>query len=134
MNTLHSVGQIARLKRVAAYAVPLVLCGLSGLASPVNAQPAADRMLTRSTASPDSNAPGTAAANDELRQRVAAALHAQPYLDDRHITVSVSGGAVEISGFVYSTADLVDALQTARASAGGTSVVDKLWIEREGRH
>jgi osmotically-inducible protein OsmY len=91
-------------------------------------------MLTRSTASSESIAPGSGAANDELRQRVAAALHAQPYLDDRHINVSVSGGRVEISGFVYSTADLVDALQTARASAAGVTVVDRLSIEREGRH
>jgi osmotically-inducible protein OsmY len=117
-----------------AYAVPLMLWGLCGMASPVNAQPAANSMLTRSTASSESIAPGSGAANDELRQRVAAALHAQPYLDDRHINVSVSGGRVEISGFVYSTADLVDALQTARASAAGVTVVDRLSIEREGRH
>lgn len=92
-----------------ACAVPLMLCALGGLASPVNAQPAANRMLSIGS--------GTDTGNDELRQRVVAALHAQPYLDDRHIHVSVRGGAVEMSGFVYSTADLVDALQTARASA-----------------
>jgi osmotically-inducible protein OsmY len=111
-----------------------MLCGLGGLASPVNAQPAANSVLTRSTASSESIAPGSGAANDELRQRVAAALHAQPYLNDRHINVSVSGGRVVIIGFVYSTEDLVDALHTARASAGSAPVVDRLSIEREGRH
>jgi osmotically-inducible protein OsmY len=117
-----------------AYAIPLMLYTLGGLVSPVSAQPAANSTLTRSAAGSESIATGSAAANDALRQRVATALHGRPYLDDRHIDVSVSGGRVEISGFVYSVEDLVDALHTARASAGGTPVVDRLSIEREGRH
>ena len=117
----------------AAGAVPLMLCALGGLASAADAQPAANGMLNRSNATTASVAPGTATANDELRQRVVAALHAQPYLEDRHINVSVNGGAVEISGFVYGAEDLVEALRTARASAGGAPVVDRLSIQIEQR-
>lgn len=117
-----------------ARAIPLVLCGLGGLASAADAQPATNAVLTRSNASAASAAPGTQTADEELRRRVTAALHAQPYLEDRHINVSVHGGTVEVSGFVYSLADLVDAVQTATASAGGVPVVNRLWIEREPRH
>jgi hypothetical protein len=117
----------------AAAAVPLVLCALGGLAAAADAQPAANGAPTRSSAATASAGPGTGTANLALRQRTVAALHAQPYLDDRHINVSVEGGAVVMSGFVYSSEDLLQALRTARAHAGGAPVVDRLSIEREER-
>lgn len=107
--------------------VPLV-CGLGGFAPQANAQTVASLVGTRSTA-----AQGAARGNAELRQRVAAALHAQPYLDDRHIDVSVRGGTVVLSGIVFSGWDLQDALRTARNAAGDSRVVDSLSIEEGGR-
>jgi osmotically-inducible protein OsmY len=71
--------------------------------------------------------------NAELQQRVSAALHAQPYLDDRHIDVSVRGGEVVLSGIVFGPWDLQDALRTARKAAGGRLVIDGLSIEEGGR-
>ncbi len=69
----------------------------------------------------------------QLRQQVSAALHAQPYLDDRHIDTSVQGGVVVLSGIVFSSWDLEDALSTARKAAGARPVIDELSIEQEAR-
>jgi hypothetical protein len=110
--------------------VPLV-CGFGGFAPRANAQTVAS--LTRSTNGAPSAAQDAARGNAELQQRVAAALHAQPYLDDRHIDVSVRGGTVVLSGIVFSGWDLQDALHTARNAAGGNRVVDSLSIEEGGR-
>ena len=112
--------------------VPLV-CGLGGIAPLANAQTVASLVGTRSTAGGPSAAQSAARGNAELQQRVAAALHAQPYLDDRHIDVSVRGGTVVLSGIVFSGWDLQDALHTARNAAGGSRVVDSLSIEEGGR-
>jgi len=114
-------------------AVPLVLCVFGAWAAAAYAQPATGGVLARSTAGAIPDAHDSRTADEALRDRVAAALHAQPYLEDRHINVSVHGGAVEISGFVYSAEDLLDALRIARASAGGAPVIDRLSIQRESR-
>jgi osmotically-inducible protein OsmY len=71
--------------------------------------------------------------NAELQQRVSGALHAQPYFDDRHIEVSVRGGAIVLTGIVFSDWDLQDALRTARKAAGARPVIDSLSIEEGGR-
>ena len=76
---------------------------------------------------------GTDPQNTELQQRVSAALHAQPYFDDRHIDISIRGGAVVLSGIVFSDWDLRDALLTARKAAGTRPVIDSLSIEEGGR-
>jgi hypothetical protein len=113
--------------------VPLVLCVFGALTGAANAQPATGEMLARSTPGATSDAPDPRVADEALRDRVARALHAQPYLEDRHINVSVHGGAVEISGFVYSVEELLEALRTARAGAGGAPLVDRLSIMIEPR-
>jgi osmotically-inducible protein OsmY len=71
--------------------------------------------------------------NRELRERVRAALHADPYFYDRHVDVTVDGDAVVLSGLVFSDWDLRAALRIARQAAGNRPVVDNLSIELGGR-
>jgi osmotically-inducible protein OsmY len=110
-----------------------VIYGLGGFASQVDAQPVASRVMTRSAANEASTSQGADLQDAELKQRVSAALDAQPYLYDRHIDISVRGGVVVLSGIVFSDWDLGDALRIARKAAGARPVIDSLSIEREGR-
>jgi osmotically-inducible protein OsmY len=71
--------------------------------------------------------------NRELSERVRAALHADPYLYDRHVEVTVEGNVVVLSGFVFSAWELQDALRIARKAAGNRLVADNLSIERDFR-
>jgi osmotically-inducible protein OsmY len=70
---------------------------------------------------------------EAIRQRVANALRADPYLYDRHVTVSVEEGRIVLRGFVFGDWDLRNALRIARQSAGGLTVVDNLSIKEGGR-
>jgi osmotically-inducible protein OsmY len=74
-----------------------------------------------------------AAADEELRQRVTAALHSDPYFYDEHVSVSIEKGVVVLRGFVASDWDLQDALRIAGKAAAGTRVIDDLSIEQGGR-
>jgi len=105
-----------------AYAVTLA-CGLGGYVSRVDAQTAESAAASQDMV----------AADQQLQTRVAAALHAEPYLDDRHINTSVQSGVVVLSGLVYSGWDLRTALHTARKAAGHSRVIDSLTIEEGGR-
>jgi osmotically-inducible protein OsmY len=120
-----------RLNWMMAACIALVI--YAGFVSRIDAQTAASRVATRSTVSEASTPQGADLQNAELQQRVSAALHAQPYLDDRHIDVSVRGGEVVLSGIVFGPWDLQDALRTARKAAGGRLVIDGLSIEEGGR-
>jgi osmotically-inducible protein OsmY len=106
------------------YLGPLVL-GLGGLAARVDAQNAAAPVPTATAQAADSK-------NDELRKRVTAALHADPYFYDEHVTVSVEKGAVVLRGFVFSDWDLRDALSIAKKAAGDIPVIDNLSIKEGG--
>jgi len=117
---------------IGACVVP-VIYGLGGFASRVDAQTVGSRVATRSTASAASTSQGADLQDADLKQRVSAALDAQPYLYDRHIDISVRGGVVELSGIVFSDWDLEDALRAARKTAGDRPVIDSLSIDREGR-
>jgi osmotically-inducible protein OsmY len=109
------------------YAIP-VACGLCAFAPQVHGQNATSQRATRSTP------PGVAAVmNQELSERVRAALHAAPYFYDRHVSVTVEGDTVVLSGLVFSDWDLRDALRIARMAAGNRPVVDNLSIEQGGR-
>ena len=108
-----------------AYLGPLVL-GLGGFALRVDAQTAAAPVATAAAQAADST-------SDELRDRVTAALHADPYFYDRHVRVSVEKGVVVLRGFVYSDWDLRDALRLARQAADDITVVDNLSIKEGGR-
>jgi hypothetical protein len=73
------------------------------------------------------------AADQELSQRVTAALHSDPYFYDEHVNVSVKNGVVVLHGFVASEWDLRDALRIAGKAAGDRRVIDDLSIEQGGR-
>ena len=122
-----------RLNWMIAVCAAPVIYGLGGFVSQIEAQRAASRVATRSTLSEASAPHGTDPQNAELQQRVSAALRAQPYFDDRHIDISIRGGAVVLSGIVFSDWDLRDALRTARMAAGNRPVIDSLSIEEGGR-
>src|ERR1700674_5175330 len=106
------------------YFVPVV-CGLSAIATRAEAQNA--------PVPPISGSGYIAASTDDLENRVTTALHTDPYLNDRHITVSVEKGSVVLGGFVFSGWQVQDALRDARKAAGNTRVVDDLDIQLGGR-
>jgi osmotically-inducible protein OsmY len=122
---------------VCAYSIAL-FCGLGGYASQVDAQMAQSPAAGRSSTGGSSSLPGVDSANADaanrtLQKRVAAALHANPYLDDEHINVSVERGVVILRGRVFDDWDLRTALRTARRATGHSPVVDSLSIEQGGR-
>jgi BON domain len=117
------------------YFVPVV-CGLGAIATRAEAQNAPVPPISGSgyIAASATAASTTAASTDEnLRNRVTTALQADPYLNDRHVTVSVEKGSVVLGGFVFSGWQVQDALRAARKAAGNTRVVDDLDIEIGGR-
>jgi osmotically-inducible protein OsmY len=122
-----------RLNWMIAACVAPVIYGLGGFVSQIEAQTVPSQVASRSTLSEASTPQGADLQDAELQQRVSEALHAQPYLDDRHIDVSVRGGAVVLGGIVFSDWDLRDALRTARKAAGARLVIDSLSIEEGGR-
>jgi hypothetical protein len=73
------------------------------------------------------------ATDQELVQRVEAALQSDPYFYEAHVSVSADNGSVVLSGMVFSDWDLNDALRIARRAAGGARVIDNLTIETGGR-
>jgi osmotically-inducible protein OsmY len=117
---------------VCTYSVALV-CGLGGYAPQAGAQTAEPSAVGRSNGAGASAVYGTDAANRKLQKHVAAALHANPYLDDEHINVSVERGVVVLSGRVFDDWDMRKALRTARKASGDSPVVDSLSIEQGGR-
>jgi BON domain len=70
--------------------------------------------------------------NEELSRRVQAALHADPYFYDKHVSVSVDNGAVVLHGIVFSEWDLRDAIRIAKQAADRRLVVDDLTIQLGG--
>jgi osmotically-inducible protein OsmY len=100
-----------RILVISAY-LGMVVYSLGGSATPASAQ--------------------NAAADEELRQRVTAALHADPYFYDEHVSVSVEKGVVVLRGFVASDWDLRDAIRIAGKAAGGRRVIDNLTIKQGG--
>jgi hypothetical protein len=67
-------------------------------------------------------------ADMQLADQVQAALHADPFFYDRHVTVSVEQGKVVLRGFVSNGGDLNRAKSIAAKAAGGRPVVDYLSI------
>jgi BON domain-containing protein len=133
---------IPRKKRIlilCAYLGPAV-CGLAGFATPVGAQtpvvaqnavlpPASRSDSVAVSATPDA----AVLSNEELEERVKAALHADPYFYDEHVSVSVEQGAVVLRGFVFSGWDLQQAIRIAGKAAGDRRVIDNLSIQQGGR-
>jgi osmotically-inducible protein OsmY len=118
---------------ICAYLGPLV-CGLDGIATQVDAQNAAAPAVSRSVSIAASMTQGADwVADEDLKKRVKAALHADPYFSDEHVMVSVERGVVVLRGFVFSDWDVRDALRIARKAAGDRRVVDNLSIKDGGR-
>jgi osmotically-inducible protein OsmY len=123
---------------ICGYFVPVVF-GLGAIAARADAQNAAAPPISGSgyiaaSTTAASTTQGAAQLGDEnLRNRVTTALQTDPYLNDRHVTVSVEKGSVVLGGFVFSGWQLQDALRIARKAAGNTRVVDDLSIELGGR-
>jgi len=111
--------------------------GLSAIATRADAQNAAvpDAAVPAISGSGYIAASTTVAAStdENLRNRVTTALHTDPYLNDRHVTVSVEKGSVVLGGFVFSGWQVQDALRDARNAAGDARVVDDLDIKLGGR-
>jgi osmotically-inducible protein OsmY len=95
-----------------------------GVPAWVGAQDADRAPVTRDT-SPQTD--------EELRERVKAALHKDPYFYDEHVDVSVENGAVVLRGFVFSDGDLRNAIRIATKAAGRRKVVNNLTIKQGGR-
>lgn len=85
------------------------------------------------TAYATSPASDAAASDQALVERVQAALQADPYVFNKHITVSVEGGAVVLKGFVFSDWDLRSAVRIATKAAGTTKVINNLTIKASER-
>jgi hypothetical protein len=110
------------------------VCGLAGFATPAGAQNVPLPSASRSDSAEVFAIPGsTLPADEELRERVRAALHADPYFYDQHVTVSIEKGAVVLRGFVFSDWDLREAIRIADHAAGGRRVIDDLSIKQGGR-
>jgi len=115
---------ISRKKRIlviCAHLVPAIY-GTAAFAAPAGVE--------QNAAAP---AVSQAVTDEELRQRVQAALHSDPYFYDEHVSVSIEKGDVVLRGFVFSGSDLSDAMRIANRAAGGRRVVDNLSIKLSGR-
>jgi|SRR5271165_492079 len=125
---------ISRSKRnwIVGVSLGLAVGGLAGFAPGVGAQNVPVRAVGPSDSNPGLTTPDSGAAKEALRHRVQAALHADPYFYDRHVTVSIENGAVVLRGFVFSDWGLRDALRIAKEAAGDTPVVDNLSIKLGG--
>jgi len=116
---------------IGACIVPLAF-GAGAFASLVDAQTTISDTVSRSStiAAPTSR---DADSNAALARQIHAALHADPYLYDGHIDVSVQNGVVTLRGLVFSDWDLLTAMRIARKAAGGRLVIDNLSIVSGGR-
>jgi osmotically-inducible protein OsmY len=117
----------------------VILLGAAVYAGAVFAELASVQTAAAATVS-QSNSTSVAAAqgadtmtDEELSRRVQAALHADPYFYDKHVSVSVDNGAVVLHGIVFSEWDLRDAIRIAKQAADRRQVVDDLSIQLGGR-
>lgn len=102
----------------------LMICALIAVASLGSAGCASSR--------PERNtivATQPSAADEQLAYNVQAALHADPYLYDKHIEVSIEQGDVALRGFVSNYWDMLAAKKIAIKAAGERRVVDYLSIK-----
>ena len=124
---------IANKKRSLVILLGAVVYGTAAFAGSASAQNAAAPVVSQSDSTAVAPAQGASMTDEELRKRVQAALHADPYFYDRHVKVSIENGAVVLHGIVFSDWDIRDALRIARQAADQRLVVDDLTIEQGGR-
>jgi len=70
--------------------------------------------------------------DEELTKQVATALRSDPYVDDSHLTVSVSNGVVRVEGIVVDHSDLLGALRITGRVSGVNRVIDDIQLHRMG--
>lgn len=73
-----------------------------------------------------------AVADEEVMNRVEAALRADAYFYDEHVVVTVKNGVATLHGIVFDDWDLRQAMRLARKIAGVKRVVDDLEIKVGG--
>jgi osmotically-inducible protein OsmY len=62
--------------------------------------------------------------DEEVSRQVELALESDPYIDDRHVTVTTKNGIVTLQGFVQDAWDLVALRRIAKRVAGVKRVVN----------
>jgi osmotically-inducible protein OsmY len=67
-------------------------------------------------------------ADEVLTKKVEAALHADPFLFDEHVTVTTKNGIVTLEGIVFDEWDVRMAMRIARKTAGVRRVVTDFYI------
>jgi osmotically-inducible protein OsmY len=72
------------------------------------------------------------AADEEVRGQVESALHADPFFNDEHVTVTIKNGVVTLHGIVFDEWDLRVVKRIARRIPGVRRVVDDLEIKLGG--
>ena len=75
--------------------------------------------------------PGDVAA---VRERVQAALHADPYFYDEHVTVAAENDSIVLHGYVFSAWDVQDALRIGTRAVCNRRLINDLSIVIERRH
>lgn len=106
------------LKKIA---VLTLICALGSLSAQVGAQ---------SEAGPPR---GDAGSDQRLMEQIEAALHGDPNISDKHITVSIIKGHIVLGGFVFDDSDRRNALRVAREAADGRKVIDNIELKEGGR-
>jgi osmotically-inducible protein OsmY len=126
---------ISRQRRIVVVCACLgpALSGLGGLATRAEAQNAAPASSGSASIAASTAQGADRLTDEELKKRVKAALHNDPYFYDEHVTVSVEKGVVVLRGFVFSDWDLRDAIRIAKKAAGDRQVIDNLTIKLGGR-
>jgi BON domain len=67
-------------------------------------------------------------ADEVLTKRVEAAMHANAYFNDEHVTVYIKNGVVTLEGVVYDDWDVRTAMRIARKIAGVRRVVSDFYV------
>jgi BON domain len=70
--------------------------------------------------------------DEEVTKQVEAALRADPYVFDSHVTITTKDGVVTLSGFVLDVWDVFTLKRIVRKMAGVKKVVDQLDLELGG--
>jgi osmotically-inducible protein OsmY len=124
---------IANKKRSLVFLLGAAVYAGAVFAELASVQSAAAATVSQSGSTAVAATPGADSMTDEeLSRRVQAALHADPYFYDKHVSVSVDNGAVVLHGIVFSEWDLRDAIRIAKQAADRRLVVDDLTIQLGG--
>ena len=70
--------------------------------------------------------------DEEVTKQVEAALRADRYVFDQHVTITTKDGVVTLSGFVLDVWDVYSLKRIVRKMAGVKKVVDQLTLELGG--